>query len=35
MCLSTFTFWISVHLIFGLVGFVLGLLPFLNVHFGQ
>lgn len=32
MCLSTFTFWISVHLIVGLVGFVLGLIPFVNIH---
>lgn len=35
MCLSTFTFWISVHLIFGLVGFILGLIPFVNIHAGQ
>lgn len=31
ICISSFVFWITVHLIYGLINFILRLIPILNM----
>ncbi len=33
ICISSFVFWITVHLVYGLINFIIRLIPFL--HIGQ
>lgn len=34
LCLGTIVFWVSVHLIVGVIHFIAGLIPILNIRFG-